>query len=373
MLFSIIKEHFIEIMEDEMLQLPKRWDGKDFYKTLHKLYKDYEDILSLYMKKKEVNKVKTITRNILKIIEAYNDGFPADAFKILSDKVMPKLMSEPLKVYPKNGGSNSRYTENDPLQLYRARNIQSNTTLNRGYIFHTPYSLRSKIATCRYSISGFPCLYLATSLELCCEESKISSFNDLRIASRFQINRRLDPGILSIEVIEMGVKPSDFVYFYKVKQSHCVNDFSNRDIEDKPFNNKYFNEIDLLSNQIKSQYIYWYPLVAACSFIRVSKSDPFASEYIIPQLLMQWIRKNNSETKLMGIRYFSCASKKASDMGLNYVFPVSSTPCFEDDRFCNILSQSFRFTEPHYVNEYGTLSNCEEKLKRDRVLKRVWE
>ena len=39
-------------------------------------------------------------------------------------------------------------------------------------IFHIPYNLRAKISSNRYSISGYPSLYLSTSLELCKQELK---------------------------------------------------------------------------------------------------------------------------------------------------------------------------------------------------------
>ena len=37
--------------------------------------------------------------------------------------------------------------------------------------------------------------------------------------------------------------------------------------------------IDLLqSKTVKKAYLLWYPLIAACSFIRANKQDPFAPE-----------------------------------------------------------------------------------------------
>ncbi len=44
---------------------------------------------------------------------------------------------------------------------------------------------------------------------------------------------------------------------------------------------------------------------------------------------MQWVRSEIDQSgygdynQLIGIRYFSCASVRASDIGFNYVFPTS--------------------------------------------------
>jgi hypothetical protein len=314
--------------------------------------------------------VRTICKRIKKAIYEYHNGLPSNALGEIT-YAMNLLMNHPLKIYPKNEGSSSRFRTSDPLQLYRVRNVQENKIYSRKDIFHTPYTLRSKIGTCRYSISGYPSLYLATSLELCCEEIKIKSFNDMTIASRYQINREIEPYEFNISVIEMGIKPNHFVNYYnrefKQKIGYCLNNHFEHEFVDK-----YLSEIDLLDISKMSNYLYWYPIIAASSFIRVNRNNPFASEYIIPQLLMQWIRRRQtSEDELFGIRYFSCASKRASDMGLNYVFPASGLKSDTNGDFCKILSKSFILTIPYYFNEYESLKDCEERLKLDTNLANI--
>ncbi len=124
-------------------------------------------------------------------------------------------------------------------------------------------------------------------------------------------------------------------------------------------NRRIFDEIDLRDNAIRTAYLLWYPLIAACSFIRTNKSHPFAAEYIVPQLLMQWVRIEMTKKRyndydqydqLIGIRYFSCASERASDMGFNYVFPVGGEQISTQFPYCPILSRAFRLTKPHFLN-----------------------
>ncbi len=337
MIFSIDKSTFQNLIAEKFLELPKRWDGKDFNKTVSDLFDKYINLLSMHIRKRDVNRVETICKGLLKCIDFYHKGFPNEAFDKMSD-VMKKLNADPLKIYTKSGYSNE-FDIINRLELFRVRNVQQNINYERKDIFHTPYDLRSKVATYRYSISGFPSLYLGTSLELCCEESKISSFNDLTIASIFKLQRNMSNNDnLVINVIELGIKPSDFI---------SRDDGYDQELVGKE-RRRHLDEISLDDPIIMGKYLYWYPLIAACSFIRVNRRAPFASEYIIPQLLMQWVRSQVEENKLVGIRYFSCASIRASELGFNYIFPVSGE--YGDDKpyYCTVLRRAFKLVCVYY-------------------------
>lgn len=74
---------------------------------------------------------------------------------------------------------------------------------------------------------------------------------------------------------------------------------------------------------------------------------------------MQWVRTEMRHSdKLIGIRYFSCASERSSDLGFNYVFPTSGRqiPAFP---FCRVLSKAFVLTEPVYIHEFDCVRDCE--------------
>ncbi len=229
--------------------------------------------------------------------------------------------------------------------------VTENISYDRTRVFHMPYDLRSKVSTSRFSIAGYPSLYLSTSLELCCEEIKCNEKNARIIASAFKIGRKKENQRIGIQVIELGIKPQDFFDLDNIN------------------GNKRLKRVRLVlkKRKTKSNYLIWFPLIAACSFIRKEKEDPFAAEYIIPQLLMQWLRneinkKGNIRTKLIGIRYFSCASSEASNMGLNYVFPTSGEVESEIYPYCALLTKTFRLTKPVYINEYESVLKCEEEL-----------
>ncbi|EMS71287.1 hypothetical protein [Ruminiclostridium cellobioparum] len=361
MVINIDKPDFIRIMGCNFLDLPQRWDGKDFYITLTNLFNKYLDLIS-HFKGIDIVKIQNICDCLLRCIECYHKGFPSKAY-IKMNETMKVLGTEPLRKYNKTGIIDNDFEET--LNLYRIRNIQPNIKYERKDIFHTPYNLRSKVASCRYSISGYPSLYLGTSIKLCCEETKISSLNDLTIAALFRFDRNIrNNGNLNIEVIELGIKPSDFIVFNRGER-YKTDSYADAITIDKRLRRDHLDEIDLTNPLKMISYLYWYPLIAACSFIRVCKSDPFASEYIIPQLLMQWVRAKVSQNKLVGIRYFSCASIRASEFGFNYVFPVSGKEKFGKENYCSVLRRAFILTMPRYIYEYSSIKGCEEALHGD--------
>ncbi len=269
-------------------------------------------------------------------------------------------MDKPLRIYQKSvteqfEDKRNYRSNDDSLKLFRVTSVSDNKPYGRERVFHTPYNLRSKVSTSRYSIAGYPSLYLGTSLDLCCEEIHLNPHQDFALASIFKLERTVEYSNTNIQVIELGVKPQDFLNTERYNVRHA------RRIE---------NSL-LESSSVRAAYLLWYPLIAACSYIRVNKKDPFAAEYIIPQLLMQWVRfeigsqshTDDEYNQLIGIRYFSCASQKASDMGFNYVFPTSGKQKSPNLPYCSVLTKSFYLSTPVYVHEFEHLYECERYLR----------
>lgn len=364
MIFDISDLAFRNIMNDEKLALPKRWDGSDFYAELKSLFDYYKKKLHTTANSFETisvneNKINKVCEYILKSINYYFEGFPEKAYQKFKS-AMEKFMSTQLIIYPKSIFDQfeaEQFSRGDKLNLFRAVKVNENVPYDRNRVFHTPYTLRSKVSTNRYSIAGFPSLYLGTSLQLCCEEIDLDIHKNFAIAARFQLERYIEHADTNISIIELGIKPQDFL-----EQNEQWGEIRNRRVPPYLLNN----------SDVKSAYLLWYPLIAACSFIRINKADPFAAEYIIPQLLMQWVRnkmasvktkgKNNDYTQLIGIRYFSCASMRSSDLGFNYVFPTSGQKNVIDPRFCEVLSKAFKLTAPTFIHEYCDINACEKAL-----------
>lgn len=368
MILDISDSTFRHIFSDPKLYLPVQWDGSDFAETIAGHFSTYINNVENSLAAKEhggnnietVHAVKKICGWIKYSVETYLDGFPSKAFAEL-EKAMHLLVETPFKIYQKSIFEQLDDTEdhvnNDNLALYRLVCVDDCVPYGRTRVFHTPYTLRSKVSTSRYSIAGYPSLYLGTSLKLCAEEINYNPHRNYALASRYKIERCIEYNNTEIEVIELAVKPQDFL---GLEQNREIYWNSRRTI----------NENLLKNPSIRNAYLLWYPLIAACSYIRPNKKDPFAAEYIVPQLLMQWVRneiqysKNSKYDRLIGIRYFSCASKRASDMGFNYVFPASGKQHSGQYPYCPVLMKAFRLSEPKYVHESGSIEDCGREMLR---------
>ena len=119
----------------------------------------------------EVGEIDNSCKDIIEAVEYYHNGFPHKAFEKIKD-IMEKLIEKPLNIYAKTSWYEDFLREEDLLKLYRMRSVDEVKEYEIEDIFHIPYNLRAKISSNRYSISGYPSLYLSTSLELCKQELK---------------------------------------------------------------------------------------------------------------------------------------------------------------------------------------------------------
>ncbi|MDE6408407.1 MAG: hypothetical protein K2K50_07390, partial [Anaeroplasmataceae bacterium] len=247
-----------------------------------------------------------------------------------------------------------------PIEFYRVVKVQKEKDCDIKRLFHIPYNLRSKISTSRYSIAGYPCLYLGTSLDLCCEELNVKPLKSEAFVSKLTF-KHIVPN--TIKVIDLAIKPQDFLNFGK---SFGMVDYKKR---------RFVRLGHLTPDEIFVHYLLWYPLLAACSYIRNDRTANFSAEYIVSQVLMQWLSNYNKQFKneLFGLRYFSCASKSASEKGFNYVFPTSGKSISSDLRFCPILSQCFELTKPRDLRKYRSLEELEQDLDNDKELFSIYD
>lgn len=240
---------------------------------------------------KEVQK-KLIT-GLIETIEAYYNGNPAMAYGKL-DRVL------------KNGSFNIYATlkqkEYAPSEsFYRIRIDKGNYCFKPHEMFHIPYESRGKVTTQRFSIPGFPSLYLGRSLYICWEE----------------LNR---PHIDTMQSIRL--KSTRKIHFLDLSPPKLLS-----------------------SNFTDDTYRYFmtFPLIACCSAKVKEPRDSFKPEYIVPQLLLQWVRNND---EIDGIRYRS----NSIDPSLyeqegelyNVVLPVKES---RSSGYCKHLIELFELTE----------------------------
>ena len=202
---------------------------------------------------------------------------------------------------------------------YRIRESKSYHLYKNDEMFHIPFELRGLVENQRFSLSGYPCLYLGSSLYVCWEE----------------LDR---PSIDSCNMI--GVSSQDNMTFIdlllpnKIAPSNCVDTFCR------------------------------IPIILACGIKVNNQKDTFKPEYIIPQVLLQCIIKINSEggvkyrnatekIKIDGIKYFSTHYGdpqiifKERYLHYNYVLPIQSN---NDTGLCSYLTQKIFVSQTHSSN-----------------------
>ena len=206
---------------------------------------------------------------------------------------------------------------NTKKKLFRVR--KSDKPLGkRKDLFHIPFSMRHFVNAQRYSVAGLPCLYLGTSLYICWQEMDKPDLGKLYISSFRSKDSKS-------RVLNLA---AGFLY-HRTKS-------------------KYAEEITFEDNSIKLSYLILWPLIAACNYIKSESNAPFIQEYIIPNLLMQWISRKDG-TPISGIAYRSTKFSKPSQspQALNVVLPpkVNYAETVEYD-FCPTLCSMFAFTPP---------------------------
>ena len=135
----------------------------------------------------------------------------------------------------------------DQQDYYRTRS-NDQPLINAREMFHTPFELRGLVKTARYSVLGFPSLYLTKNLFTAWEETRRSNIETL-YASRLRLHR-------PIVLVDLRLRRS----------------FANITVEKR--------------ENVARQYLQTIPLIIACSLKVKQDKDAFKPEYILPQLIL---------------------------------------------------------------------------------------
>ncbi len=309
-----------ELIFDNLIDLPKSriennkvvWFPKFIEKTLNEYYDKISKIKDLEYNQKNfsellISSVKIVNDYLLKSIEAYYKGNPFEAYKYLDDLLNYKKGSvEIFNFLPRTNLSKPK------KNYYRIRYSSENILFNAQDLFHIPFQIREKVKTQRYSIPGYPSLYLSNSIYVAWEELGRPDFNKFQ-AARFEVKN------------DKYLELFTLIHPEQIRNEH----FSN-----KPY--KYDkNLLDFL--------VVW-PLIFLGSIKVALPNEIFKPEYIIPQLLFQWI-KNNIKT-YHGIKYFCNHidySGKSKGEFYNVVLPTQEN---KSKGYCKTLQSFFCMTNP---------------------------
>jgi hypothetical protein len=251
------------------------------------------------IKESVISKIENITTSIKQTVELFYRGRIFEATACFNKSLDSIFFSEIQALSEIEIGTN----------FYRVRKNE-NKHFSKQDLFHVKYEYRHIVSTNRYSVPGFPALYVGDSAYVCWEEFNKYKLRDLWFI-RYSNTRKLN-------IIEIK-RAEDFLLEMN-----------------KP--KKGIPEITFLL-----RYLITFPLTIACS-IKVKHPDGnFKPEYIIPQLLLQYISQNE---EIDGIKFPSTKvdySKLTDVDAYNYVFPVKE---IKNTGFCNKLLDTFHSTEP---------------------------
>lgn len=204
-------------------------------------------------------------------------------------------------------------------------------------LFHIKDNKRNLIGAYRFSIPGFPCLYLTSGFELGWFESgmpKQFSYCRMRIENS---------GENALRLIDISNRPVDLLSSIRV---WILNAKDNQIELQKIY--KYF-----------LNYIITYPIAASCSIKAKDRGDKFVEEYVFPQMFMNWIRENGCYD---GIRYKSSLNTTlVRGMGaVNIALPVKR---FRDDGLCENLTSKITVSDIAYLDVNEEFKKYQKYLK----------
>lgn len=262
--------------------------------------------------KATLNRVTRLCRGINRAIEKEYMGMRHSAYSIIKNQ---------LEGYNSNTGPvdglaynyNVFIIEKDSI-AYRMRNIElkEQYRLKAGDMFHIPLDKRGLVKTQRFSVPGYPCLYLSKTIYGCWEEMRRPVFGTVMV-SKFCVQSRFS-------VLDLRVPSKD----------------------------KWNNHFE--------QCVVFFPLVLS-SMVQVNNiDDTYKPEYLIPQLLTEWIISHNQKLKtknqLYGIMYTSVHKNKdfdyPEDSCDNFAIPVIEP--LSEGTYCKSLSHVFKLTPPTYYD-----------------------
>ena len=311
-----------EFLSHPDVQLPLSWDEKtgsyDFHDFVRKRFERFYELLSVLddspIARKVLSRKSAVEQcglNLLHSLDHSLNGRMVEAFKAL--RLALGEVSDEMKRQEASWNCDI-----DKRLLYRVRQ-GLHGRLSREQLFHIPFEERYRVPPHRYSILGLPCLYLSGSLYTCWEEMGRPPLHQLHVAA-FWLKK-------SIKMLHLVDRPS------LIRPWVNGNDVVERQNVQR----------DFLDKWISRSLVLW-PLIASSSVVVRHRDSPFKPEYVIPQMLLQWVRENGD---CDGICYSSSnvrvASTEYPPAVWNYAFPAKTS---KPAGWCNHLCSLFKMTTP---------------------------
>ncbi len=309
-------EEIVKNINDQTFNVPLKQDGADYFPSyLEKklagiasyfvgelsgkigyLYTEWSDI---------IDSVKKLITVLPQTVHLYYQGRIQDAYTCFVTGLESVKFAEVTTTLnlPRGNG----------LDFYRGRYANSYVSFAEKDLFHIPFEERGKVSTNRFSIPGLPALYLSDSIYTVWEEMDREKLNDIWF-SKFSIQAS---NILVVQLEKLADLCKTIAQYPEFDLSQKL-------------------------HFLKAFFI-TFPLTLASSIEVKDKKANFKPEYIIPQMLSQYVAKSGS---IAGIKFLSTKidySKIENVRAYNYVFPVKQV---NETGYCPVLAEMFHLSAP---------------------------
>lgn len=330
-------DKLLEILESFRCHLHR--DNKTMFKFLSENYAQYITTLKesispsdntlvgeemCRMVEAKLPEIECNAKQLLEVLRLHESGRIVDA-SIKAFETFEEMKPEMMQ----------RYSGAFMREIYYRIRGSITFPIERKELFHIPATMRQLVKTERYSMPGYPCIYLASQAELCWYEcGKPEQFTIVK----YDIPQEENDYLKLIDFSEklMPLKHSFFCWFHNEQDKQAVRRY-------------------LL------KHICTYPLRAACSVVTQYPKADFKEEYIIPQLLLQWVAHDDY---FDGIRYESCSSSdEVKSMGGHNIVLVSKS--FDADGYDVRFRKSLKLGVPQRfdINKIEVDSRLTDLLK----------
>jgi hypothetical protein len=341
-----------ELLNQPIFDLPVSWVGyeytnmqgpqtcRSYHKFVSRRLKEYQELL-VHLEDIEVDgQVRLVTRvdqasladevrqavhvlctGIRDTLNAYANGSPSNAYNELCRALEPPGNAG-LFIAP--GGYFNTHSPEDGQVYYRLR--YSSVLLTEPHeLFHLPFEQRWRSRGYRFSIAGYPSLYAASSLQLALFESRGSRWSRDLYAAKLQAIPRVSPDV-----------PIRSVRFLDLRNK--IESFRRRYARPGPY-----------SGEIMGFLVRW-PLIMATSVPTghpASAGPGFHEEYVLPQLLLEWVNNVRGRThKITGIAFSSSRTEAAALTRAGHYNIVAPAEAPAAAGWCTVRTRQFEISRP---------------------------
>lgn len=294
-----------ELYKEVLNLTPYHSEKTDFRVILKEVLRNYTTLLSVLDKAECPKEWDIVVEQTSKCIDKLND-IATNSYKGLPSTAYAQLRNL-LGDY-----KNQLMWVNIPVNttFYRMRLIDGRrTNIKYKEMFHVPINKRRMVKTQRYSIPGFPCLYLGNSIYGCWEEMGRPMMSNCWVS---KLSTKAEIQLLDLRIPDESTFQSKFL-----------------------------------------EYVQLFPLLIASMIPVKDNEDVYKPEYIIPQLLIEWLIKEKKDGVYYTSAHKSVDFEYPSEKSDNVAIPVKEP--LKGKMNCPLLATLFRITHP--------LNNEIEQLK----------